>query len=486
MPGRCTLRQQSCSRFRRMLEFYSTIVLVIPDHPRISVITLLEAFMLAQYLNSIFTWLRRVVTQPREELDRWQQAARFAYDLGRVGARQLQHDRAPQMAAALAFRALFGLVPVLVVATVLVRAVIGVDEFLNVIGQLLAWVGLDQIRILHPAGQLEQSQTLADWLGNLISEAAGVRLTAIGWIGLAVVSYAAVSLLVTIENAFNLIYHVSDGRSWVRRVPLYWFVLTVSPLAIGLGAWLNTHFENWLTALAVWPWALSAARFLWSGFCGWAVMLTVYTLMPNADVEYKPAAVGSLVVVLILEVGVRVLGSTLQNAFAISQLYGSLGLIPLFMFWTYLMWLAVLFGLQVSAILQTLHGRRLDEMDPRHEVTGLFEPAAVVTVMQVISEAFENGQCRTPDQIADATGMGRTTVRTMLDELVAAGLLHRLERPAAAVTLARPPEHIRATELIDVGFAIVDASGIMQPPFFSRLREAQRELTADRTLASLS
>ncbi len=78
--------------------------------------------MLRRNANAAFHWLKRVVSQPREELNRWQQAARFAYDLGRFGARQLRHDQAPQMAAALAFRALLGLVPVLVVGTVLILA----------------------------------------------------------------------------------------------------------------------------------------------------------------------------------------------------------------------------------------------------------------------------------------------------------------------------------------------------------------------------
>jgi uncharacterized BrkB/YihY/UPF0761 family membrane protein len=78
--------------------------------------------MLRQTLEAVVQWLKRVVTQPREELDRWQRAVRFTYDLGRFGAKQLRHDRAQQMAAALTFRTLFGLLPVLVVGTVLVKA----------------------------------------------------------------------------------------------------------------------------------------------------------------------------------------------------------------------------------------------------------------------------------------------------------------------------------------------------------------------------
>lgn len=437
--------------------------------------------MIGEYINAIFKWLGRVISQPREELNRWQMAVRFAYDLGRFGARQLRHDRAPHMAAALAFRALFGLVPVMVVATVLVGAVVDLPEFLSAIDGVVAWVGLDQIRIVDG----ESTRTLAQWLRNLTRDAAGIRLGAIGWVGLAVLSYAAVSLLSTIENVFNIIYRVSDGRPWTRRVPLYWFLLTASPIAFGLGAWLNGRVETWLLAIDAWPWALGTARLLWTGLVGWIVIWSVYVLLPNAQVKFRPAAIGALVTVILFEVGKRVLGSTLENAFLINQLYGSLGLIPLFMFWVYLMWLAVLFGLQVSAILQMLHGRRLEEIEHRRELTGLIEPASVITVMERIAARFAAGRSSTADEISDDLALPRSTVATMLDYLVEAGLLHRLERDSAAVSLALPAEQISAAQLIDVGFAMLDDGGARTSNFLERLRTVQRDLAGDRTLANL-
>ena len=86
--------------------------------------------MLRDRLESLLGWMRRVITQPFNELNRWQRAVRFGYDLGRFGARQLKHDRAQHMAAALSFRTLFSLLPVLVVATLLVKGLIGLEPFL--------------------------------------------------------------------------------------------------------------------------------------------------------------------------------------------------------------------------------------------------------------------------------------------------------------------------------------------------------------------
>ena len=49
--------------------------------------------MIQEAMHAASQWLRRVLTRPRDELDRWQKAVRFAYDLGRYGAQQLRQDR---------------------------------------------------------------------------------------------------------------------------------------------------------------------------------------------------------------------------------------------------------------------------------------------------------------------------------------------------------------------------------------------------------
>ena len=86
-------------------------------------------------IQRVFKWtttcLRNIITRPREELDRWQRAARFFYDLARYGAQQLRHDRASQMAGALAFRSLFALLPVFIVGMIVIKAVRGTDSFLD-------------------------------------------------------------------------------------------------------------------------------------------------------------------------------------------------------------------------------------------------------------------------------------------------------------------------------------------------------------------
>lgn len=442
--------------------------------------------MIRRTMSSVMRRLTRIITQPRDELGRWQRAVRFCYDLAHHGARQLRDDRAPQMAAALAFRALFALFPVLVVGTILVRAVIGIDEFLTLIDELFASAKLGEVRVVLPAGAAGQSDTLRQWLDTLVGEAAAINLAAVGWVGLVVVLYAAIGLVVTIENAFNIVYRAPQGRSWTRRVPLYWFILTVSPVAIGIIAYVNSYFEGWIASVETWQWLLAVARVLWSCLVGWLLMVAVYALIPNTTVDLRPAAIGALVSVILLQFGIRTLGAYLENAFSISQLYGSLGLIPLFMFWVYLMWLAVLFGLEVSATLQLLHGRRLEEIERKRERTGLIDPAAVLTVMEIIAERFCSGRQTTSQKICEQTAIAPPIVESMLERLIEAGVLHRIDRSENIVCLSRPPEQVFAGPLLDIGFSMVDADRLGRPSsLLKRLRHAQTSLAAGITLAAL-
>jgi membrane protein len=446
--------------------------------------------MLREGIWLIVSWLRRAVTEPRAELNRWQRAARFAYNLGHYGARQLREDRAPQMAAALAFRTLFGLAPVLVVATILVKSFKGLDAILHSLHELLVAAGLDKIQVISVSEAAAESGktavTLAQWLENLTGQLVNMNLSAIGWVGSLVIIYAAIGLMVTIENSFNIIYRAPGGRAWTRRVPLYWFLLTISPVMLAMASYVNDQFAGWIAEVQTWQWLLVTAQTLWSFGMVWLFMFAVYKLVPNSSVSLRPALVGSLVAAVLLVVGKHTLGAYLGNAFAINQLYGSLGLVPLFMFWVYLMWLGILFGLQVSATLQMLHGRSLEEMEHPQSRTGMVDPTVVLTVMEIVAEHFVAAERAISSlQLADMTSIPESIIARIIERLVQEKWLLRVEGPDAAISLARPPEQMNANELLAIGFQMVDEGQARTSAILRKLREAQQNAAEGITLAAL-
>ncbi|MBL8746644.1 MAG: hypothetical protein JNK58_09850, partial [Phycisphaerae bacterium] len=73
--------------------------------------------------------------------------AGFFLDLARFGGRRLMHDNAPEMAAALAYRTLFSLIPVLVISLVIFKAFLSEKDMKTALGQLLEYTGIDKIQL---------------------------------------------------------------------------------------------------------------------------------------------------------------------------------------------------------------------------------------------------------------------------------------------------------------------------------------------------
>jgi len=447
-------------------------------------------FMASERFRKALDWFTQAVHQPRDELDRWERAIRFAYDLGRHGARQLRQDRATQMAAALAYRTLFSLLPLLVVGTLLVRAIGGFDQFYNRARELFQGLGLNQYEVTPENGGAipgSGQQTLSDWLLSLIESVEQINLAAITWVGIAVLIYSTIGLMVTIENSFNSIYRSPEGRSWARRIPIYWTVLSLGPAVLAGTIYLGNQFDGWLHEQGGWWSLLLAVSVLWNFVVTWLVIFAVYKLVPNTDVAYRPAMIGAFVAAVLLVIGKEGLGLYFSRALTFSHLYGSLGLIPVFMFWVYIMWLVVLFGLEVSAALQMLGGRRLEEVERHRRQIGLVDPASVLAVVELIAERFNAGKPCSRTWLSEQTGLAPATLTPIIDGLIAEGIVHRVETgDQSALSLARPPEQISARRLVDIGFELANlAESKGTSALIDLMREAQRHAASNMTLAGL-
>ena len=435
-----------------------------------------------------FRWLKQAVNEPQRNLDEFQQRFRRGFEVARYSLRHLSQDRAPQMAASLSFRTLFGILPVLVVATIAARSLLG-DRFQSIIKQVIEQLGLNEVQIIPPTVDATGSMKpvgLGSWLDGIVATASRVDVSTLGWVGMGVVIFSALWVMVTIENSFNSIYRARTGRGWARRLLVYWCVITVGPVMLGVMPWVWGQLSALISTLPRWYWLAITIQVVSSVTMFWIFMLVVYLWVPNARVQFKPALIGALVAAILLEIGKRSLGAYMQNAFSVSSLYGSLGLIPVFMFWMYLMWMFVLFGLEVAAILQALRGRALQSMQ-EEDVGGLLDPASILPLMAAVSRGFQHGTLATEHQIVMETGLRPEVVEIMLERLEARGYLHQVEG-ADGYVLARPPEQIQASELMDVAFELVDdtATSRQLPPILEKLRDAQRALAAKSSLKSLS
>ncbi len=309
-------------------------------------------------IKTILTRVRSVLADPLQELTRWEKIVRYVWQVVRQGARQLSQDRASMMAASLTYRTLFGLLPVTVVGAGVAKAIMGADRFQNFLHDSIDALGLNQVQLdVAESGSLV---TLGSWLSEIVSSGMNVSIAALTWVGLLVLVYSAITLLVDIETCFNVICRSKGGRSWLRRLPLYWFVLTFGPVLLAIAFWADNQVDAFVLTHISWEWLQWTIASAFDFVLAWLAVLFLYRMVPTASVDLRPALIGALIATLLLLVGKETLGLYVNNALSLQHMYGSLGLVPVFMFWLYLMWLIILLGLQVSAILQQVASHELE------------------------------------------------------------------------------------------------------------------------------
>jgi YihY family inner membrane protein len=395
--------------------------------------------------------------------------------LGKFCIAHLAEARAAQMAAALSFRMLFGILPVLVVGTLVIKSVMG-EEFPGFVTRAIEAVGMDGISLVRPDVESGGTTTvpLGTWVNEMVAYAASLNLAAIGWVGVGVVAFSAIWLLVAIEESFNIVCRAPRGRSWLRRVLVYWFLLTFGPLTLGAIPWAIHQAKTMMAERGVPEGLLESSSVGVAFLMLWATVFVAYLIVPHTRMRLRPTLLGSLMAAMLLEIGRRSLGAYMANAFSVSRLYGSLGLIPLFMFWVYIMWLVVLFGLQISSLLQALETRGKVRAVAALGRTGL-EPALAAAMMEQVAHGFSSGTHATVESLAEACGVDMPAAQRIVSALVGAKLAVQ-PIPDGPVLPARDPGTIRADEPLEAGFVLADdgrhgaARGVLRT-----LRDAQRK-----------
>jgi membrane protein len=267
-------------------------------------------------------------------------------------------DRCLQTAGALSFTTVFALVP-------LTAAVLGVlaafPGFAGWREQLTRWVFQNFV----PAA----GDTVQGYLTQFADNAS--RATAVGVL---VLLFSAVSLMMSIEDAFNRIWRVQVARRAGARFIVYWTALTLGPLllvaalAISSYAFALPFIDAAEAQFSIKARVLSALPFL----LVWSALVAAYAVIPNRGVRLRHALLGALIAAVLFELAKRGFALYATTYASYQQVYGALAMVPIFIFWIYLSWAIVLFGASLTASLTAFDYRPASQRLPRgYELVGL-------------------------------------------------------------------------------------------------------------------
>ncbi|HZI31912.1 MAG TPA: YihY/virulence factor BrkB family protein, partial [Candidatus Binatia bacterium] len=194
-------------------------------------------------------------------------------------------------------------------------------------------------------------KTAAKSIHDFVQKTQSAKL---GAIGMLLLVFVAIRMLANIEATFNDIWGVTRGRSWIWRIVLYWTTITLGPLALVgvLGLSGSAHLKTVESLFQRMPFIGSLIFDFLPLVLLWLIFALVYLLVPNTKVKFSAALIGGIVAGSAWHVN-NMLGFLYASRVVTnSKIYGSLGLVPVFMIGLYFSWIILLFGAQVAYAFQ--------------------------------------------------------------------------------------------------------------------------------------
>ncbi len=335
-----------------------------------------------------------------------------------------QRDDCTLWASALTYTTSLSLVPILAVALSTVKGLVGMDRIKPLIAHYLA----------------VNSPQIAD---QLLSFVGNINAKQLGAMGGAALLVTVVLTLGTIEQAFNKIFHVERGRTWLRKFSDYLSVTFTMPLLLVAAVGLNSELMHKLPMLP--GLAKLAALFpLWVGFS------FLYMFFPNTRVRPHCAALGGLVAAVMLQIGQWGFLRFQVGAGKYQAIYGAVASVPILLTWIYLSWVIVLLGAVLTAATQGIEGPiELDQHSPN-----IARVTALLTVQRAGEWMLKRTGARvcTRRSLAGELGLAQKVVQTTIAKLIRAGIV--LESAEASmdhspqIVLARDTSSIPLTEVL--------------------------------------
>jgi len=383
--------------------------------------------------SKFFDYIQNLETS---EVPRFKRLAHAFLKMAVMVARGFVDNLLQLQAMALAFKTLVSLAPLLAVIFSLLKS-FGVHNRMEpVLAEALA-----------PLGD-KGEQITAYLIGFVDKMSAG----ALGSIGLVTLFITVLSLMGTIEEAFNRIWHVRSPRKLARKFSDYLSVLVVGPVlmfaALTITATLqsNTFVQN-LMALEPFGTVILFLLKLVPYLTLWGAFTFFYVLIPNTRVNLRSAMVGGVIAALLWQTvgwGFAVFVASSTQYYAI---YSSFAILLVFLLWLHIGWIIVLLGAQVAYAHQNIRfyegQRELLAQSPAGR-----EELAIQIMFLVARNFFHGLDPLSVTALARRLSLPVAVVRDFMDTLRECRLLLPLADEETFV-LARDPQRIEVKEILD-------------------------------------
>ena len=281
-----------------------------------------------------------------------------AVTLARETWREFSTDKAPRLAAAIAYSAVFAIAPLIIITIAIAGWYFGLSNG----GHGHHIVQEKIVQQISAAMGRDAGATVNGMIVGSYKEHHGLLASIIGWI---LVLIGASGVFAALEDALNTVWGVEAPHGTIGEIVRN--KLTAILMVIGIGIVMLTSFlasaalafvSTYLTALLPFPGLaviLSGVNVLVSiGVLG-VLFTMILRYLPNVHIEWRDVWFGGFATALLFEIGQLVLALYLGKS-GVTSNYGAAGSVLAILLWAYYSALVLLLGAELTKVWARRHG----------------------------------------------------------------------------------------------------------------------------------
>lgn len=356
----------------------------------------------------------------------------------------LNHDIQSQ-ACAMTYRTLLAVVPALAMLFAIGRG-FGLQRALA-----------DELYRIFPA-QHKAVEMAMNFVDSYLSQSSEGVFVGVGVVFLL---YTLVSLLGNVEDTFNLIWGVKQGRSFGRKITDYTAMLLILPVIMICASGITLLLSSTLRTLLDFDFLSPVVSVLLEGISWvltWLFFAALYMLIPNTKVRFGNAMLAGVFAGTGFLVLQWIFVSGQMYVARYNAIYGSFSFLPLMLIWMQLAWMLTLAGGVLCYSSQNIFLYNFDKAI--QNMSSGYYSKVVLAVCAVAVQRFVDGRgAMVVTEIVHRYSLPPRLVGLMCDKLVKAHVLAVVEvDPTHNLTGYQPalaPSQITVAEV----FRRLDAVG---------------------------
>lgn len=247
-------------------------------------------------------------------------------------------------------------------------------------------------------------------------------------VGIVFLLWTLISLLGNVEDVFNLIWGVKNGRSIWRKITDYTAMLLILPVLMICASGLSVLLSKTLDSIFHFAFLTPMVSLMLKGASWvftWLFFTAVYILIPNAKVKFTNAFISGVIAGTAFMILQWLFVSGQMYVAKYNAIYGSFSFLPLLLLWMQLAWVITMAGMVIcyssQNIFQYAFTNEISEISLAY-----YEKVSVAAAAVVVTRFAKSDPPVTLTAFTTRYGLPAKLISSILIKLESAGIVSRV------------------------------------------------------------